>query len=157
MNIPLYTLKDQYMALQDIDMPDEDLADSLEGLIGEIEIKAENIVHVLSNMDTSALDNEIKRLTEMKRAINNRATNLREYLRFNMDACGISNIKWDTGSIALRKPTKQVLIINPDLMPAKYLKVVSTPIKAAIAKALKNGDDVPGAELVDGNQGLLIK
>jgi len=71
-NNPLYNLTNQYLSLQDLDLPEEVLVDSLEGLKGEIDIKAENIIHVLANMDTTAIDAEIKRLQSLKRSIVNR-------------------------------------------------------------------------------------
>jgi len=89
----LYTLTGQYLALQDLDMPDEDLADSLEAITGEIDLKAESISHVLANLDTSPIDTEIKRLQNMKRVYTNRAAALKSYLRDNMMARDINGIQ----------------------------------------------------------------
>ena len=157
MNNPLYNLTNQYLALQDLDMPAEDLADSLEGIEGEINIKAENIIHVLANMDTTAIDAEIKRLQTLKRSITSRRESLNEYLRFNMMVCDITNIKWDTGSVTLCKPSQVVQIDDEDSIPARFNKVTTAANKALIKKALKDGEDVPGCKLVDAKHRLLIK
>jgi len=156
-NNPLYNLTNQYLSLQDLDLPEEVLVDSLEGLKGEIDIKAENIIHVLANMDTTAIDAEIKRLQSLKRSIVNRRDALNEYLRFNMMVCDISNIKWDTGSVTLCKATQVVSIDDEDAIPARFNKVTTAPNKADIKAALKAGDDVPGCSLIDAKQRLWIK
>ena len=153
----LYELTGQYLALQNLDMPEEDLADSLEGLTGEIEIKAQHISHVLTNLGTSAIDAEIKRLQDMKRVYVNRAESLKSYLRDNMIECGINKITWDTGSITLRKATQAVQVDDTDALPEKYQRKTITADKAAIKAALKSGESIQGCSLVEGQRGLLFK
>jgi len=153
----LYTLTGQYLALQDLDMPDEDLADSLEAITGEIDLKAESISHVLANLDTSPIDTEIKRLQNMKRVYTNRAAALKSYLRDNMMARDINKITWDTGSITLRKATEAVEVDDTAALPADYQRKTITADKAAIKRDLKAGKEIPGCRIVEGQRGLLIK
>ena len=71
----LYALTGQYLALADAtDLPEDALADTLEGLEGDIQVKAENLLAVVSNMgaDVGAIDAEIKRLQARKKVIANR-------------------------------------------------------------------------------------
>jgi hypothetical protein len=157
----LYKLTGQYLALQNLDMDPEDLADTFDALEGEIEIKAQGITQVMSNLDTQALDTEIARLQAMKNSIDKRKESLKTYLRDSMIKCGMTKIEWATGTITLRAPTVIVDLVDPSLVPAPYRTeetVVQVKIdKAMIKKDLKSGKDIPGAKLADGKQALIIR
>ncbi len=153
----LYTLTGQYLALQNMDMEPEDIADTLEAIEGEIEIKGKNICYVMANMDTQALDSEIKRLQAMKKAIVNRKESLKNYLRDSMLATDITKIEWDTGSITLRKPVQSVHIDDIDAIPTQYQRITVAADKTAIKAALKAGESLRGCSLVSGKPGLMLK
>lgn len=159
----LYELTGQYLSLaqlaDDPDMPPEALADSLEGLEGEIEIKAQALLQVVAGMegDTVAIDAEIKRLQDRKRVIQNRANRLRDYLYRNMVATGISKIDCPLFHITLTKPRPTVVIEDESRIPDQYMKTTKAPVKADILKALKAGEDVPGCVLGESKQGLIIR
>lgn len=161
----LYTLSSQMIALQKMmeddesPMDSETLAATLDGLNGDIEAKATSLLGYVSNLsaDVDAIDMEIKRLNARTKTIKNRQDSLREYLRLNMEAGGIDKITCPLFTITLRKAAKSVHIDDQSLIPAEYLKTVVTPVKMDIARALKAGDDVPGASLVSGTRGLIIK
>jgi hypothetical protein len=155
----LYELTEQYKELANLDVEPELLADTLEGIEGEIEIKAENLLSVVSNMssDVDAIDNEIKRLQARKKTIANRQDWLREYLRSNMEAMSIDKISCPLFTITLRKATQAVSIGDLSLVPDEYKKVTVSPDKVKIKNDLKAGADIPGCELVDGKRGLMIK
>ena len=136
----LYTLTGQYLALAELaddpDMPEGALADSLEGIEGEIEIKAQALLQVVSGMegDTTAIDNEIKRLQARKAVITNRAASLKEYLRTNMEQSGIDKISCPLFQITLAKARPMLVVNNEAEIPEKYIKTVTTtaPVKADI-------------------------
>ncbi len=155
----LYELTEQYRELANLDMDADTLADTLEGIEGEIQIKAENLMSVISNMksDTDSIDAEIKRLQTRKKTIANRQDWLREYLRSNMEASGIDKITCPLFTITLRKPTQAVSVDDIDALPDEYIKTVRSADKVAIKRALKSDVDVPGCSLVDGKRGLMIK
>ena len=161
----LYELKNSYMALADLaddpNMPEDALTDSLEGIEGEIELKAEALLQVVAGMegDTTAIDNEIKRLQARKSVITNRANALKNYLKSNMEQSGIDKISCPLFAITLTKPRPMVAITDDDAIPEKYIKVTETrtPMKKEILAALKAGEDVPGCQLGDSARGLLIK
>lgn len=159
----LYELAGQYLALSqladDPDMPEQALADSLEGLEGEIEIKAQALLQVVAGMegDTGAIDAEIKRLQDRKRVIQNRAQSLRDYLHQNMVATGINKIDCPLFHITLTKPRPMVVVEDESQIPDEYIRTVRQPDKAAILRALKSKDDVPGCVLGESKQGLMIR
>lgn len=161
----LYELTDQFLAVAELvddpDMPDEALRDTLEGIQGLIEDKAEALLQVVAGMegDTGAIDAEIKRLQERKRIIQNRADSLREYLRTNMMATGIDKISCPLFSITLAKARPMVVVTDEASIPDEFVvtKVIRSPDKKAILAALKDGQAVAGCELGETKRGLLIR
>ena len=161
----LYELSGQYLALSELaddpNMPPEALQDSLEGLEGAIEVKAQALLQVVAGMegDTGAIDAEIKRLQTRKSVITNRANRLRQYLFENMQATGISKISCPLFAITLAKGRPMVEVIDAELIPDNYIKttVTKSPIKADILKALKAGESVPGCALGESKQSLRIR
>ena len=161
----LYDLSGQYLALAELaddpNMPPEALQDSLEGLDGAIEVKAQALLQVVAGMegDTGAIDAEIKRLQERKRIIDNRAQRLRQYLFDNMQATGITKISCPLFAITLAKGRPVVVIDAEEEIPDEYTKTTVTrvPVKADILKALKAGEKVPGCYLGESKQSLRIK
>ena len=161
----LYELAGQYLELatlaDDPNMPEDALRDTLEGLEGDIEVKAQALLQVVAGIDsdTTAIDHEIKRLSARKRVIQNRANRLRSYLHENMVATGINKISCPLFQITLSKPRPMVCVDDADLIPEQYIKttVTKTPIKKDILAALKKGEDVPGCALGESKRALLIK
>ncbi len=89
----------------------------------------------------------------------NKQESLKEYLRINMLDCGITKIDCPLFSITLGKPRKICLINDEGKIPAEWLdiKTVMSPMKVDILKALKAGEDIPGAELGESKSSLIIK
>ena len=147
------------------DTSDEDMAqaidDTFEALTGDFEEKAISVIHVAMNFkaDEVAIDMEIKRLQARKKQMTNKQESLKEYLRINMLDCGITKIDCPLFSITLGKPRKICLINDEDKIPAEWLniKTVMSPMKVDILKALKAGEDIPGAELGESKSSLIIK
>ena len=160
----LYKMTGQYLALAELaddpDMPEDALADSLEGIEGEIEVKAQALLQVVAGMegDTGAIDNEIKRLRGRKSVIQNRANRLRQYLFDNMIVSGINKISCTLFQITLAKARPIVTVNDVSLIPDVFVKttVTTAPIKKTILAALKKGEDVPGCELGESKRSLRV-
>lgn len=156
----LYQLSANYREVQDLDLPEECLADTLESIEGEIEGKAENLLAVVRNLDadTQALDTEIKRLQTRKNTISKRQAWLKDYLKSNMQATGINKISCPLFTITLTKPPQVVVVDDEAAIPDALVKVetVRKIDKKALLKDLKAGLDIPGAHLGEGNPGLRI-
>ena len=161
----LYELTGQFLAVSkladDPDMPETALEDTLEGITGEIDAKAQAILQVCTNMDADieGFSNEIKRLTARKQVLVNRKERLREYLRTNMEITGIDKIECPLFVISLRKATPMVDVVEESLIPKKYIKTVTTtsPIKKAILDDLKAGKDIPGCRIGYSIRSLQVK
>lgn len=158
----LHDITGQFKELYEIeDLPPDVVADTLEAITGEFEDKAKSIVAVSTNLssDVAAIDAEIKRLNDRKQVLLNRDKSLREYLKNNMQASGITNIKCPLFSITLAKGRDIVVIHNETELPDQYMKpkVTISPDKKQILADLKEGIDVPGAHIEKSQESIRIK
>ena len=118
--------------------------------------KIENIGLFIKNLsaDIVELKAEEKALAERRKAKENKA----EYLK-NILAVSLGGKKLETAKIALTfRKSEQVKIVDEEKLPKDFLKVKVTVSadKTAIKKAIKAGQAVVGAELVE-VQNLQIK
>lgn len=158
----LYELSNEYLAVQnkliEADFDEQTIKDTLEGMAGEIEIKSQNAAFFIRNLESSAeqIKQAEKQMAERRMALENKADTIREYLKRNMVATGITKIECPYFAISLKKNPPSVLITNEAVIPKKYLLQSAPPPpsvdKKAIAEALKAGVEVAGAELSQGER-----
>lgn len=157
----LYELTGALADLSSMDLDDEAVKTSLECIQVDFNDKAVAIIKLSENMsaDTSAIDAEIKRLQERKKAIENRRKSLREYLLHNMQAANIPKIECPLFTATLRKGVESAEVTDLSLIPNEFVTVdvVTTPNKKAIKEALLSGKEVPGATLKRGETTIVIK
>lgn len=156
-SLALYALADEYVSavekLSDMDLDDQTIADTLEGLSGALEVKATNVAMFVRNLETSAdaIKEAESRMSARRKAIENRAQRIRDYLLVNMERTGISKIECPHFKIAIRENPAAVVIDALTAIPEDYMKQPETPPavpdKALIAKAIKDGFTVAGAHL----------
>ena len=160
----LYILKNSYVALaeklSDGDFDAATIADTIEasGITDEIAEKAQGLEYVARGAESHnlAIDAEIARLQALKQHRMKVAAGLRGYLLDNMQRMGIERIDCPMFSISIRKNPPAVEIFDQLSLPAQFMVVpepkppVAAPDKKAIASAIKAGQDVPGAKLVQG-------
>lgn len=156
MNITLYELATEIREvadkLADMDLPAEVVADTLESIALPFEQKAASVSAFVRNLEATA--EQIKAAeTEMakrRKAMENRASHIREYLLAQMQRTGISKIESPMFRIAIRNNPESVVIDSEAQIPADYLREVPatySPDKTLIRAALQDGYDVPGAHL----------
>jgi hypothetical protein len=162
----LYEITAQYQQLAALaESGDEDLAvavrDTMEGIEGEFQEKGKALAMITLNMDgdLEAIQSQIDRLNERKRILSNRKESLKEYLRTSMEASGITKITHPLFTITLGKGKPIVVIDEESKIPDEFMntKVTSTPAKAEIARAIKDGIEVPGAHSEIGKSSISIK
>lgn len=160
----LFVLSNQYLALAeklaDGDFDAQTVADTIEasGITDEIAVKAQGIEYVARGAEAhnAAIDSEIARLQALKVQRAKVAAGLRGYLLNNMQRMGIERIDCPMFSISIRKNPPSVDIFDPLSLPAEYMVTpepkppVATPDKKAIAAAIKEGKEIPGAKLIQG-------
>lgn len=160
----LYELTGQMLELQTAVADHDDpsiFADTLEAMTGLIEQKAEQICFVIKNFDPSieGINAEIERLQARKKTIAAKQDWLTNYLRENMERCEIKKIECPLFSITLAQGREIAVIDNQDAIPDEFVKVKTSidPDKNAIAAALKDGREVPGAHLERAKSSIRIK
>lgn len=161
----LYELTAEYSQFQQLieseDFDEKTIADTLESIQGEIMDKGRNVAAYFQNLesDAEALKAAENRIAARRKAIESRAEWLKEYLRSNMERCGISKIECPEFVVTLGKPRDVCEIVNEDDLPDDYVKtkVMKSPDKALILKAMKDGYDVPGAKIGKSKSSLSVK
>jgi len=68
-----------------------------------------------------------------------------------------SKVELVEATLSVRKGSTSVEIIDPNDLPSQLCRVVFQPDKKAIKEHIEAGEDVPGARLVVGDEGLTIK
>lgn len=138
----------------------DDVRDTFEALEGEVSAKAASLVAVVDNIgaDVKAVDDEIKRLQARKKVMTNKQQSLRDYLKMNMQATGISNIKCPLFSITLAKGRGVVVIDDEEKIPPGY-RTVTKVVKIDKVQLLKDLKlfKVKGAHIEKSDESLRIK
>jgi hypothetical protein len=154
----LYELTSSYQKIADLideSCPDESLEIALQQIEGAIEEKAEGIAKLIKTLDYDAdiFKAEEKRLSDRRRAIENKRDRIKAYIKDQMEILGRDKIKLPTVTLALQNSPPAVNIVDDKTIPAKYLTIVPeqhVPDKKAILEALKAGQEVSGAEMTQG-------
>jgi hypothetical protein len=162
----IYEITDDFLRIQDMmedpELDPQTLADTLEAIEGELEIKAENYAKVMKNLegDIVAIKAEIDRLTAKKRAIENNIKNMKATLQSVMEVTGKTKFKTDLFSFGIQKNAPSVVIDVEDVrdIPEDYLKFKEPEVdKTAIKAAINDGVDLSGIAHLEQSQSLRIR
>lgn len=160
MKASLYQLAAEYRndleSLAELDLPDNVIADTLESLGGELEIKAQNVVAFSRSLDKLAesIKEAEAEMAKRRKAIEARADRVRAFVLQVMQDNGIQKIEcpWFVLSIAKNPPS--VEIEDERMVPQDYFTSPPPPPpqldKKLILQALKDGHEVPGARMRQG-------
>ena len=160
----LYELTNEYLTFLDLiendDIPEDVMRDTLEAIQGEIEVKADSIACILKSLEAeaNAIREEEKRLAERRKKKENTYERLKNYLTNTLVAAGIGTVETSRNKISFRK--SESVEIDPDTFFAFVTKhnaddllTYSKPTasKTAIKDAINSGRVVEGARLVTKN------
>jgi hypothetical protein len=159
----IYQITGNYLQLQQLieqgELDEQLLNDTLEAVQGELEVKCENLALVMTNLEnlSTGLKTEATRLLERQKQVDNNINWIKKSLLDMMIATDSTKFKTDHFTFSTRT-SEAVNIINPHAIPEAYVrtKVVQEPDKIEIKKALKAGEEVPGATIKN-NISLVIK
>lgn len=158
----LYEISLAYRAdaqrLADLDLPADVVTDTLDAMSGELEVKAQNVVFFARDLQATA--NAIKdaeeQMAKRRKAIENRAKHLLEYVHGCMETAQVQRIECPHFRLAIQAKPPSVDVYEPGLIPEQYMRAPEAPPpapdKTAIAQAIKAGEEVPGARLVHGTR-----
>ena len=150
----LYDIANEFEKSLDnlLDHDDSDLLNEIESIEGEFKLKSANVAKYIRNLEHLALGikqiegNQKERRTSLEKKI----LRLKEYLRINFEKTNTEKIESDDIVIAVYKNPVKVNIIDEDLVPKEFFQYKETKLlnKDKIKDSLKNGEDVPGCELI---------
>lgn len=157
----LFELAGQYRAisdkLHDLELDDQTIADTLEGLSGDVQEKAVNVAKFFRNMEADAekIEEAAKQMLARAKAIRNRSASLKQYLLTNMEVSGISKIESPWFVISIKQNPASVTIDDESLIPDDYMREIPAtfaPDKKLMKSALDEGYIIPGARLTRGHR-----
>lgn len=151
----LYDLTGKYLQLAEFaEETDPQLfSDTMDSITDAIEDKAVGYAKVDKELakDEKALKEEAKRLTDRAASIARNRKNLKGNLQEAMESTGQSKIKTPEFTIYIQNNTPALRIFDEGEIPAYLGKTTTVPDKSRIKQMLKEGKDVPGAELITGS------
>ena len=162
----IYEITNDYLQLmQMMDDPELDpqtLADTMEGIEGELEDKADNYARVMKNMeaDLNGIKAEIDRLSTRKKTIENNIKRMKEALQFSMETTGKTKFMTELFSFGIRKNAPAVVMDEPYIenVPERFLKYSDPTInRSAIKEAIQNGEDLEGLAHLEQSSSLSIR
>ena len=159
----LYEIANEYLdllqAIEDGEIPEEAIEDTLEGIAGEIESKADDIACLLKNLSAEcvAIKAEDASLAERRKVKENAHERIKKYLSEVLQRTGIDKVESARNVITFRKSESVELdddaFISWATQNRDDLLTYSAPKanKTEIKKALKSGAEIVGAQLVQRN------
>lgn len=148
------------------DEPDSEvLKDTLEGISGELDTKAENYVYVIKEYEGQIenIKKEIDRLTVRKKVAENAIERLKNALLYAMQTTGTKKCGGNLYTISLRNNAPQLGQLDENRIPDKYFNVVSErkldkkTLLADVKTAEKNGKHIDGVDGLKVTQSITIK
>lgn len=150
----LYELTNDFQQVQQmIEDGAEGLEDTLESIELSMQDKLENVGKVIRNLESEAkaFKDEEKRLSDRHKTLENEIKNLKLYAEQSMKATGQRKVDAGLFKFNIQKNPASVNVTDEKLIPERYYVPVDPKLdKATIKDLLKNGENVPGVELVQG-------
>ena len=164
----LYELNVQMQTIlemaEDTELDPQLIADTLEGVEGEIEVKLDSYGIVMNEllMDVEKIDVELKRLTDTKKRINRNIDRMKEAVKASMDLMGKKKVQGNHFTWQIQKNGgKAPLIIDEDMpaisLPEEYQLWDVKPNKEVIRQDLEAGKELPYARLGERGESLRLK
>ena len=162
----LYEITQDYLQIlsmmEDPELDPQTLADTMEAVEGELEIKAENYAKVMKNLeaDVAGIKAEIERLSERKKTIENNIKNMKSALQMAMETTGKTKFKTELFSFGIRKNAPSVIMDEPYIenVPERFLKYSEPTInRTAIKEAIQSGENLEGLAHLEQTESIIIK
>jgi hypothetical protein len=105
----------------------------------------------------SAIKERVSDLNTRSDRFKRRSDFMKKLAKGLMDAAHQPKITLPEATLSVLKPRTSVNVIDADQLPQGFFSIVRQPDKKAIGEALLAGEQIPGAELALGDEGLMIK
>lgn len=157
----LFELNQAYKDLETRDDLDiEVLADTLEAIADEREVKLDNVATWIekNKMQIDWVTEKVKALQAKKASLTNLNKSLQGYMTQSLDDAGIKELQTENHILKPRNYKASVVVDSLDDLPEEFkqTKTEVTADKKELYKALKDNQAIPGAHLKP-NRGTVIK
>lgn len=154
----LYRIADEYRAalaqIANLELPPEVVADTVEGLQGEVQDKLRAVVAYSLELGILAdgAAKAAKAMSERAKALESRVESLRAYALRSMQETGIGEVHTDEWGAKVAKKPASVQIAEGAAIPAEFKRIKTTeePDKAKLKAAIEAGSSIEGVSLVQG-------
>lgn len=158
MAMTLYEIADRYQEalnrLADPNLPSDAVADTLEGLAGELSAKAWHVAALVLNLEGEAelIRHAEERMARRRRALERRAASLQDYLKEQLQRLDLRELRSPEFMIRVKANPPRLVIDDEERLPAafKQVEIVLRVDRTAVRAALESGASVPGARLEQG-------
>lgn len=134
----------------------EMIADTLEGLEGELADKLDAVMVVARNNlgHAKTCDEEMKRLSDRKKSFENKDKSLRKYVLSCLLGAGLDKLKTPKNTFTARQGSVSVVIDNADSIPDELVTVQTlvAPDKKAIKEAIEAAEATAAQIKADGGE-----
>lgn len=165
-DLTLYNITNKFAELMDRaengELTEEEYNELGQELALELQQKGSGIIGYTQNEEAliEAVDMQIKRLQDFKKAKQNKLEKFKNYVKDNMDRLGITKMETELGTLSIAKNPMSVEIENEEEIPKEYIQeIVTTKVdKTAIKNHFKEtGEIIPGVKIIDDKTSLRIK
>ena len=162
-NLSLYEIANAFPVLmENEELTEEEKQKIKEELTVLLQQKSQNIIGYSRNIELTigAMKEEEKRISTQRKALENRLTKFKEYVKECMEVNSITKIDTQLGSLTIAKSPISVEIINEDEIPNQFKQEIVTikVDKKAIADNFKSTGEVPDGVIINTeNTNLRIK
>jgi hypothetical protein len=142
----------------DLATDDQALADTLQG--------ESRLDRVVARVITAALEREamadgitayIKTLQDRRSRLTVGAEKLRAMALWALQEAGIKKLEEPNFTALTQASQPSVVIIDEEMIPAEFTRIKVEPNKKLIAEVLKAGKEVPGCQLSNRRQSLVVR
>ena len=152
----LYEIRQSYETLKNFfeqeNLNEEDFADAFKNIEGELSTKGTNLAYVIKEQeaDIAKHEEEIKRLNSRKKVLEKSVKRIKGYLLSTMIAMNVKDIDAGVFKIKIQKNAPSVNILDERKIGSKWWRIetIEKLDRRGILEALKNGEEVNGAEMV---------
>lgn len=161
--LSLYDIKNGFVQLIEKDeISEQERALIKEELTNLLIEKSANIIGFTKNLELTieAMKAEEKRISDNRKALENKLENYKQYVKECMEAMGAIKIETTLGTLSVAKNPISVEIVNEDIIPNKYkAQVITTKVdKKAISDNFKStGELIDGVNIITTKTSLRIK
>ncbi|MFP4239818.1 MAG: siphovirus Gp157 family protein [Rhodosalinus sp.] len=140
------------------DYDDDTFLDTLDGETDALDIADALIASMQDDEALAAATKEqADALAFRARRIGARAATKKRALLSVIDAIGVKKLERSRATVIRRNGSLSVQITDETAVPSQLCKVVRTPDKTAIKRQIEAGEDVPGATLARGPDGVTVR